>query len=49
MIQTTDTTANTGLKTDVRTGMIDFTVEYANTTDLHLCEADIPQQPDRIQ
>lgn len=30
-IQTTDTTANTGLKTDARTKMISLTVAYANT------------------
>lgn len=41
-IQTTDTTANTGLKTDARTVMIDLTVAYANTAADYFDDKDSP-------
>jgi len=41
-IQTTDTTANTGLKTDARTLMINLTVAYANTAADYFDDKDSP-------
>lgn len=41
-IQTTDTTANTSLKTDARTLMIDLTVAYANTAADYFDDKDSP-------
>ncbi|MFY1047297.1 hypothetical protein [Chryseobacterium sp. GP-SGM7] len=41
-LQTTDTTANTGLKTDARLLMIDFTVAYANTAADYFDDKDSP-------